>query len=223
MEPVTIVAFGDSITCPNMATGHYMDRRSLMWTHQLKLGLKAREIFAEVINSGVSGDRVPAAYERLEGDCLAFEPDYVTIMFGLNDAWITPKEEIVIRPERFAAYLKKMIRAVRGAGAEPVLMSPNPMTERYPYYNERRLLQERGVNYAVKKHVAAMAGVARERRVDYIDFFHGFQKEPDWKERLVPDGLHPGKEGNRLMARVLSDFFSEKIKGCAAKRKSRSR
>ena len=212
MEPITIVAFGDSITCPNISMGQYMDRRSLMWTHQLELGLKERGIPAHVINSGVSCDRVPSAWQRLKEDCLDFKPDFVTVMFGLNDAWITPAEQIVIRPERFASYLKKMIAAIRKAGAEPILMSPNPMTERYSYHNERRLLQEKGVNYAVKKHVAAMAKVAREMKVDFIDFFNVFLKEPDWKERLVPDGLHPGKEGSRLMAKMLIAYFERRIK-----------
>ena len=182
-----------------------------MWTHQLALGLMEKGKPALVINSGVSCDRTTHALARIEEDVLAFRPDYVTIMFGLNDAWITPNEEIVISTKFFGENLRKIIRKVRREGAEPILMTPNPMTERYSYYNERRTLQENGVNYALEKHVRVIRGIAREMKLDLIDFYALFLKERDWKERLVPDGLHPGIEGNRLMARTLIAYFEKKL------------
>ena len=59
-----------------------------------------------VINSGVGGDTVRRAYQRLEEDVFSKNPDVVTISFGLNDIW-------KLSPDEFCKWLKKCRRYSR--------------------------------------------------------------------------------------------------------------
>ena len=40
-----------------------------------------------IVNRGVSGDTVVDLKKRWKDDVLAFHPDWVTIMIGVNDVW----------------------------------------------------------------------------------------------------------------------------------------
>ena len=76
----TIVAFGDSITAG------FAVRRGFpsLWKEMLQQ--KFPEAKVEMINSGISGDTSQDGLARLDWAVLSYEPDLVTINFGINDA-----------------------------------------------------------------------------------------------------------------------------------------
>ena len=41
----------------------------------------------EFINFGISGNRTSQLFDRLYNDCIAFQPDIVSILIGINDVW----------------------------------------------------------------------------------------------------------------------------------------
>ncbi len=41
----------------------------------------------EFINMGISGNRTCQLFDRLYEDCIAFDPDIVSILIGINDIW----------------------------------------------------------------------------------------------------------------------------------------
>ena len=41
----------------------------------------------EFINFGISGNRTSQLFDRLYNDCIAFQPDIVSILIGINDIW----------------------------------------------------------------------------------------------------------------------------------------
>lgn len=41
----------------------------------------------EIINRGVSGDRIVDVYARIKKDCWNFKPDFISIYIGVNDLW----------------------------------------------------------------------------------------------------------------------------------------
>ena len=51
-------------------------------------GFRASGVPVESINAGVGGNTTADALARFEPDVLARKPDFVVIMFGLNDSWI---------------------------------------------------------------------------------------------------------------------------------------
>jgi len=212
-EPLSIVAFGDSITngvAPAGMTEADTFRDIVRRELTERLGAKV-----EVINAGVNGDIVPLAIGRLRRDVLDRKPDIVTIMFGGNEAGFyrpetngfadTPR----VGRDEFKATLVKIVDRIRTVGVTVVLMTCPPMTERYWGMNLEPY-QKNGINFLVKDYAQAMRDVAAEKGVVLIDVYGAFQKEPS-KLDFFPDGLHPDARGHRVIADLLVERLARII------------
>ena len=108
---VTIVAFGDSITAG------YCVRRGFPSFWKESLGKKYPEAVVEMINAGNSGDTSMDGLARLDWSVLSYEPDLVTINFGINDC------ALGLGLEEFEMNFVEMVRRVRsGFGDSPALL-----------------------------------------------------------------------------------------------------
>ncbi|MGB7570946.1 MAG: GDSL-type esterase/lipase family protein, partial [Methanothrix sp.] len=76
---VAIVAYGDSITAG------FAVRRGFPSFWKQMLVERYPEAGVEMINSGISGDTTMDGLSRLDWAVLSYEPDLVTINFGIND------------------------------------------------------------------------------------------------------------------------------------------
>ena len=183
----TIVAFGDSITAG------FAVRRGFpsLWKEMLQQ--KFPEAKVEMINSGISGDTSQDGLARLDWAVLSYEPDLVTINFGINDAVMD------ISVDEFKANLIAMIRRIRsGPGSEILLLSSQPL-ETPPY---DRIVQD---------YYRAVEDVARETEVGFVDVYRA------WMERvragtplgslIIPGLDHPNDEGYRIIAEELMKLF----------------
>lgn len=185
---VTIVAFGDSITAG------YAVRRGFpsFWKEMLKR--KYPDARIELINSGVSGDTTMDGLARLDWSVLSYEPDLVTINFGINDCVFG------LGLEEFEMNFVEMIRRIRaGPGSEILLLSSQPL-ETPPY--DRMVLD----------YYHAIERVAKEMEVGFLDVYGA------WMERvrqgtplaaLILPGLdHPNEAGYRIIAEELIKLFN---------------
>lgn len=121
-EPVTICAFGDSITAGGDATSPdliYWER----WVEALRKRYPKAKITA--INSATGGDTTIQGLERLEEKVLTKKPDLVLVAFGMNDQNVG-----FVPEEKFEANLGSIVdRIRRSTSAEILLLSsilPNP-------------------------------------------------------------------------------------------------
>jgi acyl-CoA thioesterase-1 len=184
---VTIVAFGDSITAG------YAVRRGFPSFWKEMLVRKHPDAKVEMINSGVSGDTTMDGLARLDWSVLSYEPDLVTVNFGINDC--------VLRLDlaEFEMNLVEMIRRIRsGPGSEMLLLSSQPL-ETPPY--DRLVLD----------YYQAIERVAKEMDVGFVDVYGA------WMERvrqgtplgsLILSGLdHPNEAGYRIIAEELMKLF----------------
>lgn len=92
-KSITVVCLGDSVTqgifelAPGTSDhfiGYVVDPEAA-YPSLLLNALTERGIDATVINSGISGNYVSDGIRRLERDVLNYDPDIVTVCFGLND------------------------------------------------------------------------------------------------------------------------------------------
>jgi acyl-CoA thioesterase-1 len=184
---VTIVAFGDSITAG------YAVRRGFpsFWGEMLQKKYPDAKI--EMINSGVSGDTTMDGLARLDWSVLSYEPDLVTINFGINDCVLR------LGLEEFEMNFVEMVRRIRaGPGSEILLLSSQPL-ETPPY------------DQLVLDYYKAIERVAREMDVGFVDVYWA------WVERvrqgtplgsLILSGLdHPNEAGYRIIAEELMKLF----------------
>lgn len=88
MKKIKIVFQGDSITDAGRDKRNYhnMGKGYPKYASELIAGDFPAVDF-EFINFGISGNRTCQLFDRLYADGLAFEPDIISILIGINDIW----------------------------------------------------------------------------------------------------------------------------------------
>jgi acyl-CoA thioesterase I len=184
---VTIVAFGDSITAG------YCVRRGFPSFWKEFLGIKYPDAVVEMINSGNSGDTSMDGLARLDWSVLSYEPDLVTINFGINDC------ALGLGLEEFEMNFVEMVRTIRsGPGSEILLLSSQPL-ETPPY--DRMVLD----------YYQAVHRVAKEMDVGFVNVYGAWMRAVNAGTplgRLVLTGLdHPNEAGYKITAEELMRLF----------------
>jgi acyl-CoA thioesterase I len=184
---VTIVAFGDSITAG------YSVRRGFPSFWKQMLAEKYPDAVVEMINSGISGDTSMDGLARLDWAALSYEPDLVTINFGINDCVLG------LGQEEFDATLVEMVRRIRaGPNSEILLLSSQPL-ETPPY--DRLVLD----------YYQSLERVAKEMDVGFVDVYGAWMRRVDkgtpLSSFIIPGLDHPNEAGYRIMAEELMRLF----------------
>lgn len=184
---VTIVAFGDSITAG------YAVRRGFPSFWKEMLLRKYPDSKIEMINSGVSGDTTMDGLARLDWSVLSYEPDLVTINFGINDCVLG------LGLDEFEVNFVEMVRRIRsGPDSEVLLLSSQPL-ETPPY--DRLVLD----------YYQTIERVARQMDVGFVDVYGAWMARVSQGTSLVslilPGLDHPNEAGYRIIAEALMRLF----------------
>jgi lysophospholipase L1-like esterase len=200
----TILFQGDSITdsgrnrtdtAPNNAkmlgTGYpYLAASDLLLKHPA-LDLK-------IYNRGVSGNKVYQLAERWDTDALAFKPNVISIMIGVNDFWHTLTNGYTGTIETYRTDYKKLLDRTKQALPDVKFIIGEPfavngvksVTDKwYPKFNEYR-------------------AVAKEMAAEYNAAFIPYQSIFDEAIKIAPgsywtgDGVHPTLAGANLMSQA---------------------
>jgi len=211
-DEIKIVALGDSITNAVGIAG-VEERDTYRYLVQIELS-KAITRKVTVINAGVNGDITTLALDRLEYDVLKHKPHYVTIMFGVNDAgYFRPDGPVGETPrviaQEFEGNLRLIVSKVKCVNAKPILVTPVPMSPSYHLANLPAYV-EHGLNYLVDEYADIIRRLARELRIPLIDVHRVFSDD-EKTQKYVPDGIHPDKRGQRLIADVFIKAFLKNI------------
>ena len=114
--PITIVAFGDSVTHGIQKTSN--DYECVYWNVlRQKLNAVRDAIPVNVINAGIGGIDAKKSVERLDRDVLRYHPDLVIVCFGLNDVNGTKEDYIEA--------LTTIFSRIQESGADVVFLTPN--------------------------------------------------------------------------------------------------
>ena len=184
---VTIVAYGDSITAG------FAVRRGFPSFWKQMLEEKYPEAGVEIINSGISGDTTLDGLSRLDWAVLSYEPDLVTINFGINDCVLG------LGLEEFEMNLVEMVRRIRAGPGSEVLLLTSQLLETPPY--DRLVLD----------YYQAIERVAREMDVGFVDVHGAWMRRVEQGtplSSLILPGLdHPNEAGYRIIAEELMRLF----------------
>lgn len=178
-------------------------------------GLWMAEVYQELrkkyqikcYNIGVSGGRMYMAEKYLYSRCLAFNPDYVTVMFGINDiehTWykkdfpkLTDDELKSKAVEIYKESYERVINKIIVFGAQPIVCISVPYddvndTPTENLYNQTPL----------DELVEFQREMAEKYNCPVVDFKAVMR--PMLKERKVisDDRVHPTEEGYHVMAQV---------------------
>ena len=174
-QPVTILAFGDSLTAGlGLATAESFPAR-------LEAALKAKGHDARVINAGVSGDTAQAGLARLDW-ALTEDVDAVIVELGANDALRG------LDPAQAESALDTLLEKT-AARKLPVLLAG------------MRAPPSLGADYVSRFDAIYTRLSAKHGTLLYPFFLDGVAADPALNQ---PDGLHPSGRGvDVIVARIL--------------------
>jgi lysophospholipase L1-like esterase len=216
---ITIVALGDSITrgarparggAPAVAVAD-------TFGSLLEAGLKQASVNAQVINAGIGGNRTDQGVARLAADVLSLKPDVVTIMYGTNDSCYDDGKTVPrLTVEQYESNLCLLVEQSHAAGAKVILMTPPPLTTKWPLGMKHPVYIEKGVNGPLGTYVEAIKRVGTSMNVPVIDHFAAWSALPAAEMNgLLPDGCHPNAAGHKLLAAAILPVLLQQVKADA--------
>ncbi|MCC0652083.1 MULTISPECIES: SGNH/GDSL hydrolase family protein [unclassified Clostridioides] len=191
-----IVCLGDSLTYG------FGVSRSNSWTN-----IVSQETGLEIINKGINGDTTSGMLVRFNEDVLQNSPDMVFIMGGTNDFIAGAGNEVInsnIMAMVHQAYAKNIIPII-GIPLRPDI--PN-VREDWSSFTDFNTVSKKleSYNYWIKKFSVTF-------NTDFVDFYSEYNKSMEKKgyKKLYFDGLHPTKEGHRIIANIFIKSINKYI------------
>jgi acyl-CoA thioesterase-1 len=159
-----------------------------------------------VVNAGIGGNSTADGLARFDTDVLAHRPNYVVLMFGLNDSWIDAgKTASRLSVQQYRENLEQMLTRLKAHGAKVVLMTPNPALP--PTFGPER-------NATLKPYVEAVRSLAAEHDLPLIDVYRHFAElalETPNLNGLFTDAMHPNPAGQKVIAELLQQYFATEL------------
>lgn len=193
---------GDSITDgnrgrdsdPNHILGH-----SYAYIVGAELGHVHAEKHYEFINRAISGNRMSDLYARWNEDAISLNPDILSILIGVNDAWRTMSNEPSGVTDRFE-------RAYRHVLEETVAILPNiKLILCEPFILKTGATEERWDEWQalIQKYQGIVADLAQEYNAVFVPLQHVFNEAATRREAAywIWDGVHPTTAGHGLIAK----------------------
>lgn len=209
-ESDSVIVFqGDSIT----DTGRLRDNEASNVPVGLGSGyvaLVASELLGEdpnrgwvCYNRGVGGDMVTDLAARWESDCLALEPDVLSILVGVNDFWYSLSGEHKSSAEQYEQQYRALLDRTREANPDVRLLLGEP----FAVPGGSAVTQRWHLHF--DKYQAAAHRVADDYDALWIPYQSVFEEAleeapgPYWAE----DGVHPSPAGHYRMAQAWLQTF----------------
>lgn len=196
---------GDSITdcgrdrqdVGSMGHGYAYIASSLFSARYPELGIN-------FLNRGISGDRACDMHLRWRDDCVALQPDWVSILIGINDTWRFFDSGLRTTTAEYAEHYRAMLEDVRiRTNARLILCEPFVL----PTPPDRAAWRE-----DLDPKIHTVRSLAREYGAIYVPF-DGIFAQASTRQELAywaADGVHPTPAGAALMAETwLSAVMTE--------------
>lgn len=192
-----ILFIGDSITAAGLRI--FTDKIGTGYVRLIHDYLKVSKLNnpLEIVNKGVSGDRVIDLAERWDQDVIAEQPDYVSISIGVNDVWRQLDRKLLsqVYPKEFEQVYDDLLKRIKmETEAKIILMEPTVIEE---------VIESEG-NIKLKPYIEAIHKLADKYDATIIPTHQTFLNylEKEGTEDLTTDGVHMTSVGNTLMAKT---------------------
>lgn len=186
-EPVRWVFTGDSIT---QGALHTFGWRSYPEHFAERVRWELKRYKDIVINTGVSGDRLPKLMDQADWRIFQFRPHVISLMMGMNDCLAGAPGK-----DSFQRSLESLHEKSRQNQSMLLLQTPNPIHLQTP---ERQ---------ALPQYVELIREFANKHDVPLIDHYAYWTSEIKGSSRLqfwLNDGaIHPNQFGHIVLARKI--------------------
>ncbi len=159
----------------------------------------------EVLNRGISGNRVVDLDARIKCDCINLKPDILSIMIGINDVWHEANWHNGVDAQKFQRVYDEMLKEVIAALPEVklILLEPyvlkGPATrDKWEFFRTETDLRRNTVKALAKRYGAACINTQ-----ELFDRAAACGSESNWSA----DGVHPTPAGHWLLAQAWLEVF----------------
>ena len=154
------------------------------------------ELDLQLLNRGISGNKVPDLADRWEADCTELAPNLLSILIGVNDLWHKLAGRYAGSVADYQDGFNDLLAATRKTLPQTTLVVCEPFVLRcgavnekwFPEFDERR---------------AAARAVAKEQGAIWVPFQSMFDEAVaagSTPAYWAADGVHPTLAGHALMA-----------------------
>lgn len=160
------------------------------------------------INKGIGGNRVTDLFDRWTDDAIRFQPDWVSVLVGINDLHsLLRRVEGSVNPELFREkYDGILARLEAETDAQVLLIDPFYISAETNGDGFRAVVLETIPDYiAVAQELAKAHGC---RHIPMHDIFaeHLKHRAPDF---YCPEPVHPGPSGHMVIANAMMKALTE--------------
>ena len=153
------------------------------------------EVTFEFINQGISGNRSGQLFDRLYPDAIAFEPDIISILIGVNDVWHRHSyKPVLTTDEQFEVNLRTILTQLREMTQAKIVMLQ-------PY------LLDAEANASMRPEIDRIIPIVDTLAAAYADayvrldelFAEAIKAQPE-SCYYSGDGVHPNANGAAFIA-----------------------
>ncbi len=161
----------------------------------------------EFINRGISGNRITDLIARIKCDFINLEPDYLSILIGINDVWHEISSQNGVSEEKFERYYNILIEDIKEALPnckimilEPFVLNGSATEENWETFRCEALKRA-----ASAKRVADRNGLVFVPLMKVFD--DALKKAP--ASYWTIDGVHPTAAGHELIKKAWLEGFEK--------------
>lgn len=210
--PITIVAFGDSVTHGVLAPDE-INYETVYWNRlKKKINNLNNYVPVNVINAGIGGITAKWSVDRMDSQVLSHNPDLIIVCFGLNDV-NSPLEEYL---DSLQVIFDKGLKS----GAEVIFMTPNMLNttvaedtpkQYYEYAIKTAQMQNDGKMDLYMENAIKLAEKMGVKVCDCYKKWKKLSETQDITYLLVNRINHPTKEMHELFAQSLFEMIFDGV------------
>ena len=162
----------------------------------------------EIINRGISGNRIVDLYARIKADVWNHDPDVLSILIGVNDVWHEWGAQNGVEIERYEKLYRILIEDTKARLTDLKII----LCEPFILEGEATDGEERWQHFLQVKEYAK---VVKKIAEDYGAYFVPLQEKFDEAAQkygvtnYLYDGVHPAPAGAKLIATEWLKKFKE--------------
>ena len=195
---------GDSITDAGRDKRNYHHLGNGYPKYSAELISKAHtDIDFEFINFGISGNRTCQLFDRLYSDAIAFEPDIISVMVGINDVWHRHSHRIMTKDAQIEANYRAILSDLKKyTNAKIIVISPYLLD-----CDDKEPVRE-----DLKTVIPMIKRLAEEFADAYIplnEYFDEALKCAPEKLYYSEDGVHTNQNGAQFIAKIYAQTVEQ--------------
>ena len=163
----------------------------------------------EIINRGISGNRIVDLYARIKKDLWNLEPDVISILIGVNDVWHEIAHKNGVELHRFEKVYRMLLEDTKEVlpNAKIVLVEPFFLKGTATQGSNAKGFE------AVYEYAKVVKKLADELNFTFVPLQEKLTEGAlkDGAEYYLKDGVHPDEGGINLIANEWIKAFKENM------------